>query len=129
MTTYMSAAQYEEKQNAKVAKWFVGIFAAFFLTIIYQSIVNGYQPTGKKSELMSIEATIYSDEKVSTFFVHIVEKDITGTFGCQSEPMKKRAAIYFRMAEVKTVTGKFQTVPIVDGELSCKSVVSDVKLS
>lgn len=30
MTTYMSAAQYEEKQNAKVAKWFVGIFAAFF---------------------------------------------------------------------------------------------------
>jgi Tfp pilus assembly protein PilE len=120
---------YEDKQMATVAKWFVGIFVVIVVAVFYQVIVNGYQPTGKKSELMSIEATIYSDEKVSSFFVRIAEKDVTGRFSCRSEPIKKRATIYYRMTEVKTVTGKFKTVPIVDGELSCKSVVSDVKLS
>lgn len=129
MTTYLSISQYEEKQNATITKWFVGIFVFIIVAVFYQVIVNGYQPTGKKSELMSIEATIYSDEKVSTFFVHIAEKDVTGMFSCKSEPIKKRATIYYRMAEVKTVTGKFKTVPIVDGELSCKSVVSDVQVS
>jgi Tfp pilus assembly protein PilE len=120
---------YEDKQMATVAKWFVGIFVVIVVAVFYQVIVNGYQPTGKKSELMSIEATIYSDEKVSSFFVRISEKDVTGRFSCRSEPIKNRATIYYRMTEVKTVTGKFKTVPIVDGELSCKSVVSDVKLS
>lgn len=120
---------YEDKQMATAAKWFVGIFVVIVIAVFYQVIVNGYQPTGKKSELMSIEATIYSDEKVSSFFVRIAEKDVTGIFSCRSEPIKKRATIYYRMAEVKTVTGKIKTVPIVDDELSCKSIVSDVQLS
>jgi len=125
----MTIAEYEDQQNAKVAKWFLGFFAVFVIFIVYQSIVNGYHPTGKKSELMSIEADIRISEQMSSFFVSIYDKRIDGMFRCQSEPIKKRATLFYRMTEVKTFTGKLKFVPVFDDELSCKSIMSDVKVS
>lgn len=120
---------YEDKQMATVAKWFVGIFGAIIIFVVYQSIVNGYQPTGKKSELMSIEATIMTSEQTSSFLVRIYDKQIDGGFRCRSEPVKKRATLFYRMTEVKTLTGKLKYVPVFDDELSCKSIMSDVQVS
>lgn len=120
---------YEDKQMATVSKWFVGIFVVIVVAVFYQVIVNGYQPTGKKSELMSIEANIITSEQTSSFLVRIYDKQIEGGFRCRSEPVKKRAKLFYRMAEVKTVTGKLKIVPVFDDVLSCKSIMSDVQVS
>jgi hypothetical protein len=125
----MTSAEYEDRQNAKIVKWFVGVFGSFFIFIAYQSLVNGYQPTGKKSELMSIEANIMTSEQTSSFLVRIYDKQIDGGFRCRSEPIKKKAVLFYRMTEVQTFTGKSKIVPVFDAELSCKSIVSNVQVS
>lgn len=120
---------YEDKQMATVAKWVVGVFVTFMLILIYQFVVNSYNPTGKKSELMSVEVVINTKEMSSHFRVYVSDKEFETGFSCRSEPIKKKAVVFYRMTEVKTFTGKSKIVPVFDAELSCKSIVSNVQVS
>lgn len=120
---------YEDKQMATVAKWAIGLVVAVFVIMIYQSIVNGYSPTGKKSELMSAEVVLNIKEMGSHFSVYVSDKEFHSGFSCRSEPVKKKAVVFYRMTEVKTFTGKYKIVPVFDADLSCKSIVSNVQVS
>ncbi len=120
---------YEDKQMANVVKWVGGIFVVLVIAMFYQVIVDGYTPTGKKSELLSAEVVINSKEMGSHFRVYISEKEFKTGFSCRSEPVKKKAVIFYRMTEMSTVSGKSKIVPVFDAELSCKSIVSNVQVS
>ena len=120
---------YEDKQMATVAKWFIGIFVVIIIAVVYQATVNGYTPTGKKSELMSAEVDIYTTERGSHFNIYVADKEFKTGFNCRSEPIKKKAVLFYRMTEVQTFTGKSKIVPVFDADLSCKSIVSNVQVS
>lgn len=120
---------YEEKQMATVGKWCVGIFVVVIIAAFYQVFVNGYTSTGKKSELMSAEVVLNTKEMGSYFSVYVSDKEFRSGFSCRSEPIKKKAVIFYRMTEMKTPSGKYKVVPVFDDELSCKSIVSNIKVS
>lgn len=120
---------YEDKQMATVAKWCLGFFVVVVIALFYQVTVNGYNPTGKKSELMSAEVEIHTTESGSNFRVYIADKAFKTGFSCRSEPIKTKAVLFYRMTEVQTFTGKSKIVPVFDADLSCKSIVSNVQVS
>lgn len=79
---------------ATVAKWIIGLVVTVFVIMIYQSIVNGYTPTGKKSEIMSAEVVLNIKEMGSHFRVYVSDKEFHSGFSCRSEPVKKKAVVF-----------------------------------